>query len=467
MEKRIKLVWILTLLTCTLMIGGQGYWLYNQYCYSVDEHMRTLHEQLLTLEKDEFTGRNKGYPMERNFKLSCQMQLADTQNIKGKTSWIISFEGAESKPVSRDSAVAVTTDSFHVESIPADMIFEAASRYATELAAPFTVLYFDSLLRAHDMVPEKVDTATVDSCGWAGSYVKGQQLFPPTMEIVYPYNPLKKKVATATLRVPLHPLISQMGWQLLGSVCLAILLLFCMVYQIKTILKQQRIDEMRKNFVNTMIHELKRPVQTLKMCVAVLSDKTLRCDEQAMDDVVRDAMFELDNLTAYLTKVRDMTRADYENTPLSIRTFDMQETVERLVRLCNRPADKTVNITTRFDMDTPLVTADPVHLANIISNLVENAVKYSHPQVNIHIDCQLHNSRLTLAITDNGIGIPASAQARVFDKFYRADNLPDRNIPGIGLGLSYVKLLTEAHHGTVSLQSRPGEGTTIHIIIPQ
>ena len=117
--------------------------------------------------------------------------------------------------------------------------------------------------------------------------------------------------------------------------------------------------------------------------------------------------------------------------------------------------------------DPLLVTADPVHIANIISNLIENAVKYSGSSVHILISCVLHDHQLTLKVADNGIGIPASEQARVFDKFYRSSNLPDRSLPGIGLGLSYVKLLVEAHRGTISLTSQVDKGTTLEIHIPQ
>ncbi len=461
------------MLTCMLMIGGQGYWLYNQYGYSVDEYMHVMHGQLLELEKSEFKARYEqknsrsklDVRTDQTLHVHYQMQLPDSQNTSGRSKWGVTFSEKQMPQVPTDSSIV--RDSFVVENIPSELVMEAASRYTAEQTTPFTVQHFDSLLRTLHVEPEDIQLTRTDAYQWAGTYAPGGRLFRPLMHIVYPYNPLKKEIATATLVIPLDPLIRQMGWQLLGSICLVILLLFCFVYQIKTILKQRRLDELRKNFVNTMIHELKRPVQTLKMCVAALSDKAMRTDEQVMDEVVRDAMFEIDNLTAYLTKVRDMTRADYEHTPLSIRTFDLKATIDKLVRLCNRPDGKRVNITTHFDMDTPLVTADPVHVANIVSNLIENSVKYSHDQVDIHIDCQLHGTSLTLSVEDNGIGIPHSAQLRVFDKFYRADNLPDRNIPGIGLGLSYVKLLTEAHRGTVSLRSRPGEGTTVLISFPQ
>ena len=111
----------------------------------------------------------------------------------------------------------------------------------------------------------------------------------------------------------------------------------------------------------------------------------MRTDEAAMDEVLKDSMFEIDNLSAYLAKVRDMTRADYEHTPLNIRTFDVCETIQKLIRLCNIPAGKNVVITPHFAMTTQLVTADPVHLANIISNLLENAIKYSGSEVAISI----------------------------------------------------------------------------------
>ena len=119
-------------------------------------------------------------------------------------------------------------------------------------------------------------------------------------------------------------------------------------------------------------------------------------------------------------------------------------------------------------MNTPLwVMADPVHIANCLSNLIENAVKYSGNEVCIGIYASLEDNRLCLKVKDNGIGIPLQEQERIFEKFYRAQNIPDANLPGIGLGLSYVKLMVEAHGGSITLQSQQGKGTTFTIEIPQ
>lgn len=477
MEKRIKVVWILTLVTAFLMIGGQAYWLYTQYCYSVNEYMRNLHEQILKMEKEESGQRYAMTEAERHMQLNCCMQLPDSANPKGETEWKITFFVPLNSGFNADSVFhkgrgiyidnILIEDTFEVSGLSSEQVFDVTSRYRAELSVPFTANRFDSLLRSGHVEPEDLELAVTDSIQWAGSYTKSDRLFPPAMEIIYPYNPLSKQVAKAIIRIPLNPLIREMGWQLLGSCCLLVLLVFCLVYQIKTILEQRKIDEMRKNFVNTMIHELKRPVQTLKMCISFLNNKRMRHDEQVMDEVVQDAMFELDNLSAYLAKVRNMTRADYENTPLNIRTFNLEETVRKIIRLSNIPPGKEVTVIPRFELDSPLVTADPVHVANIISNLIENAVKYSGEVVLIRVDCCLRNHNLLLRVEDNGIGIAAADQPRVFDKFYRANNLPDRNIPGIGLGLSYVKLLTEAHRGTIHLESHPGKGSVFTIQIPQ
>lgn len=479
MEKRIKFVWVLTVITLLIMIFGQSYWLYNQYSYSVNEYTEQLHEQIVKLEEKELEHRIATKDSTKDSKTNYLLQISNSVE-KNSTQYIVSSSNMVSSPKNLDvnsilknqvnkitNDSSTKTETFKVENISLDQVNNAISRYTTDKVNPFSETTFDSLLTANNIKVTKMRRIQLDSSQWVSTYQQSSQLFPPTMNVTYPYNPLKKRAITLSIVIPMNPLIYEMGWQLLGSILLLFLFVFCLVYQIKTIMMQRKIDELRKSFVNTMIHELKRPVQTLKMCVSFLNDRTMRTNEKAMDEVVQDAMFELDNLSAYLAKVRDMTRADYENTPLNIRTFDIKETIEKLIRLSNSPADKEVAIYANYEMENSLITADPVHIANIISNLIENAIKYSGKKVDINIHCKQANHALTLKVSDNGIGIPLIEQGKVFDKFYRGVNLPDRNIPGIGLGLSYVKLLTEAHRGAVSVESQPGNGTTFILSIPQ
>lgn len=348
-------------------------------------------------------------------------------------------------------------------------IVRVLDQYKLQVDVPFTLQRFDSILQVRlDGMPFTTQLThvrdTLYRCKEKVTHL-GTSLFP-VLQVDYPYNPMKFEQVRVQVQILPHALLLRMGGQLLGSLLLILLLACCLLFQIKTILRQRRIDEMRKNFVNTMIHELKRPVQTLKTCVAFLSHRELCADPQAMEEVIHDSRAGLDNLSAYLQKLRDMTRADDGQAQLTVTTFRLREAVDNLVLLQQSATDKQTSFEVRIDPSLT-VRADRLHFSNIISNLLENAVKYSGDAVHIVIEAAVTDARLTLSVADNGIGIPLAEQARVFDKFYRSASLPDPAVPGIGLGLSYVKLLTEAHRGTVTLRSRPGQGTTVTVCIPQ
>ena len=484
MDKRIKIVWMLTIITSLLMIGGQVYWLYSQYNYSASEYMQTLHKQILEAEDKEadirFQHRQYGVEPLR----SLGMNLSGWTSLKEdsikrpepKSTTTLTFyyrnkeemDSAEmAKLIKVESDSVLVRDTFRIENVSTELLVSASTLYTLQISNPFQESLLDSLLQLQGIQMANARRKILDTLQWKGGYVPFCDDLIYKMEFTYPYNPLKREALVGEVIIPLSPILRQMVWLLMASFLLILFLIYCLVYQIRTIMEQRKMDETRKSFVNTMIHELKRPVQTLKMCIAFLNNKSMRTDEQMMDAVVQDAIFELDNLSAYLSKVRELTRADNEHTILSTRTFDLVATVEKLIRLNNAPADKAVRFETSFS-ETPLwVMADPVHIANCLSNLIENAVKYSGNEVCICIDASLKDNRLSLKVKDNGIGIPLQEQERVFEKFYRAQNIPDANLPGIGLGLSYVKLMVEAHGGTVILQSQPGKGTTFTIEIPQ
>ncbi len=509
MERRIKIVWMLSIVAMLLITAGQAYWLRNQYQYMNDEQIRDIYDCVLqTAEQYDsirvpqpkkvltdanmfFYQLSKSIDLEkrttinelvlgvlkgRNLESVGQKNIETLRIERNDSTWADKDEDKlQRDECSLDSIIptdrVIVKDSFKINMSDkhAPNLNDIINLYRLELDVPFALQQFDSLLAMHldgRTFATRLEVSTDTTYLWTPVLTRYGTLLHPYIEVNYPYNPLKRQSVIVKVDISSHAVLIRMGWQLSGSICLIFLLGLCLLFQIKTILKQRRIDELRKSFVNTMIHELKRPIQALKMCVAFLNDKSLRIDEKVMDEVIHDSMSELNNLSAYLSKLRDMTRADDDYTQLSVRTFDIRETLEKLIRLYHTPDGKDVSIESHFSEET-LVTADPVHVSNIISNLIENAVKYSGTSVHIVVDCLLHNHQLTIRVADNGIGIPVSEQNRVFDKFYRGSNLPDRSLPGIGLGLSYVKLLVEAHHGNISLSSQTDKGTEIKINIPQ
>lgn len=508
MEQRIKIIWMLSLAAMLLIIAGQGYWLWNQYQYKNEECADDMYRRVMdavavndsirrTMPRKTFgassvslnTSISLSYRDQKDslnpagrqeYRQVVKVGTVDTDELLKASISDLMPDTVRLSRTGKDS-IGVRTDRLNMQFVDSLVlsnedgysggvdIVRVLDQYKLQVDVPFTLQRFDSILQVRlDGMPFTTQLThvrdTLYRCKEKVTHL-GTSLFP-VLQVDYPYNPMKFEQVRVQVQILPHALLLRMGWQVLGSLLLILLLAFCLLFQIKTILRQRRIDEMRKNFVNTMIHELKRPVQTLKTCVAFLSHRELCADPQAMEEVIHDSRAGLDNLSAYLQKLRDMTRADDGQAQLTVTTFRLREAVDNLVLLQQSATDKQTSFEVRIDPSL-MVRADRLHFSNIISNLLENAVKYSGDAVHIVIEAVVTDARLTLSVADNGIGIPLAEQARVFDKFYRSVSLPDPAVPGIGLGLSYVKLLTEAHRGTVTLRSRPGQGTTVTVSIPQ
>lgn len=467
MENRIKIVWILSLISIFLLIGVQGYWLYNQYQYVTDQYLQELSEQILQAGDEEFRLRKADVKSTHTYIINRNTEYNENDSNQTRSDKVV-FSITRKESSQEDSITKVLSLRWN-NNMPDNELHTGIDRAATNINNAFRQEALDSILSAElpDIRFSFIPWGEKDTSRFDSYWEKAGSFLHPKILVSYAYSPLQQEGVFIYADIPSQPLLARMGIQLILALGLILLLIGCLVFQIKTIMKQKKLSELRESFVNTMIHELKRPVQTLKTFVAFLGDKDMRSDEESTEQVVQDSMFELDSLSAYLTKLKDMMRADSENTSLRPIRFNLQELTEKVIRLTHIPQGKKVNISAAYEMASPWIEADPVHIANILSNLIENAVKYSGEQVEIQINARQKDRKLWLTVTDSGIGIPFAEQEKVFAKFYRGSNIPDRNIPGIGLGLSYVKLITEAHNGQVSLTSNHGEGTSITLYLPQ
>lgn len=496
MERRFKFIYSLTICAIIVYSIVQGYWLYSRYRMSLEEYKSELYSMIIACAEEELAIR-KSLPHSPRF---YGNRLRKTSEIKGDDvveTWRYEIFALDtlhySLPIPKGADAytylleyiasllddhpaelpegleyfVFTCDSKDNKDMGTRQLVEALNRFTVDHQHPFQKERLDSILQSRDIAAQSVTTTKADTMIWQPSMQTKGSIWQPVMQVSYPYDIFEGQEVVVITAICISPVIRKMAYTLLITILLSFFLIFCLVYQILTIRKQLHIEAIRQEFLHTMIHELKRPISTLKMCVSFMGNERMMQDAESKQRILSSSHHELDNLTSYFSKLRDITLSDATEIPLVKSDFSLRELIEECRDKQNIPAGKDVKMEIVGDSNLK-ISADRMHLANIVCNLLENAVKYSVEAVTIRIDYRMcEDGMLQITVADNGFGIVKADQRYVFDKFYRCETVKDKSIPGIGLGLSYVKLLVEAHGGTITFESTEGQGTTFTIIIPQ
>ena len=222
---------------------------------------------------------------------------------------------------------------------------------------------------------------------------------------------------------------------------------------------------MRNGFITTMIHELKRPISTLKMCVSGIENEAMMAQPDVKRELVGETRGALDILSAYFSKLRDITFNDVGQIPLNITEINLRELFDDVCAAVTVPADRSVDFANDIAAGIT-VSADRTHLFNILSNLVENSVKYAGDTIEVRASALIDDRYVTVTVGDNGCGISRDDLPHIFKRFYRG-RASAAGQPGMGLGLAYVRLLVGAHGGDITAESRENEGTNFIIRLPR
>lgn len=257
---------------------------------------------------------------------------------------------------------------------------------------------------------------------------------------------------------------NRMGvWIFSSSVLMLVVVFFA--YAMFVILKQKRLSEIQKDFINNMTHEFKTPISTIAVSTGVLKDPGIvRHPERLLNYT---AIIENENsrLKNQVERVLQMARLDKGNLTLKKEQLSLHTMIrEALESMKTNLEENQIGLSTQLKAEDDRIMADKLHLSNVLYNLFDNAIKYrSTANPSICLTTYNHNGRLVLEIEDNGIGMARVDQKRIFDKFYRVPTGNIHNVKGFGLGLNYVKLVIKAHGGSIRVKSEPGVGTTFMI----
>jgi two-component system, OmpR family, phosphate regulon sensor histidine kinase PhoR len=263
-------------------------------------------------------------------------------------------------------------------------------------------------------------------------------------------------------------LISQMGiWGFSSAVMLVVIFFF--VYTLLVILRQRRMSEIQKDFINNMTHEFKTPISTIAISTEVLKDPKILSAPERLLNYTTIIQNENNRLKQQVERVLQMARLDKEEVDLKKENLDIHEIIQEAVKnISLNLSSKQGEIELKLEANPSQVYADKLHLTNVFFNLLDNGIKYCVQDP--HLVIQTRNNReglLEISVTDNGIGISADNQKKVFHKFYRVPTGNVHDVKGFGIGLNYVKLVMAAHKGKISLTSEPGKGSTFTLFIPQ
>jgi two-component system, OmpR family, phosphate regulon sensor histidine kinase PhoR len=262
-------------------------------------------------------------------------------------------------------------------------------------------------------------------------------------------------------------LISQMGiWGFSSVVMLVVIFFF--VYTLFVILKQRRLSEVQKDFINNMTHEFKTPLSTIAISSGVLKDPSIVQSPERLLNYATIIENESHRLKQQVERVLQMARLEKSDIGLKRESCNILDLIREAIKN-NSVAINEKQGKVEFEIaNEPIVASvDKLHFTNVINNLLDNAIKYCEKAPLISIATSTEGNYFKVCVNDNGIGISKENQQKIFHRFYRVPTGNLHDVKGFGLGLNYVKLIVDAHKGKINVESEMEMGSSFVMVFPK
>lgn len=470
MKLPLRLIALVVILSLIGVFAYQAYWLVGLYHTMSNELDKAIHSTLKNADMQEMYFRlNKIKQAGIHGMLETSAGVADSSMVV--QSKVHTQEGSDSieytEPSDPDAAFFMT-GAEHM----ANILQQGFHQGIDTLMAPDFACY-DSLLTAG------LDSAGISQFHYAELVALSQDsvlqssltdsvlIQSKTFAVyTYPFDVYNRYAYRVHVEDPRQIVLRQMTGILTTSLLIIVLLGGSFAFLIRIILRQKTVEELKSDFTNNITHELKTPIAVAYAANDAMLNYGHIVDENKRTQYLHIIEEQLRHLSGLVEQILSMSLENRKNFRLHIRKFPLTEILTPLLEQHKLKARKPVEFDVRITPPELMVAADRTHLYNVLSNLIENAVKYSGESVRVTISAFEQEGKLHISVADNGLGMTATDLKRIFDKFYRVSTGNLHNVKGYGLGLYYVKSILNKHDGDITVKSLPGKGSTFTLIIP-
>jgi two-component system phosphate regulon sensor histidine kinase PhoR len=262
-------------------------------------------------------------------------------------------------------------------------------------------------------------------------------------------------------------LLQTLRWVIVGAVLFILIVFTAFFITLRSLLVQRKLNEIKRDFINNMTHELKTPLATISLAVDALKTNKVQGDPSAVSyfsNIIKEENVRMNKHVEVILQAAHLEKKEYD---LNLQPVDVHDLIFGVLDSFKLQLEaKPATVETVLEADPSVIQADEEYLLHVFSNLIDNAIKYSKDTIDITIKTSVIGNKLQITFQDKGIGMDATTSKHIFEKFYRAHSGNIHNVKGFGLGMSYVKWVMDIHKGSIKVDSVIDKGTTITLLLP-
>lgn len=370
----------------------------------------------------------------------------------------------------------VTTESDRIDSLSLQIPDE------NEHGAPSIVRYFSTQKNINDSLPVRVIDSAYKrelakngiTLGFSIKIKSGKEkdvsdsVKPNELKTNFLFVGLSQARAyQAEFSNPFNYIFGKIKMPLIFSLLLIAFAIVSFIFLYRNMLHQRKLAAIKNEFISNVTHELKTPIATVNVAIEALRNFNAIENPEKTKEYLDISAAELQRLSLLVDKVLKLSMFENKEIELNKEQFDLYSLTEEVIATMKLQFDKTnAQVTLSKKGEKFIINADRLHIASVLYNLLDNALKYSRGNPQIDIALSSNDAYVEICISDKGIGIAAEYKQKIFEKFFRVPSNEHHNIKGYGLGLSYVNHIAQLHHGFIEVKSELGKGSCFCVKIP-